>query len=236
MRTLLFITISFCAFSCVPLEKISRHDFDSGYFKMKTPGTKSSAVYVDLKEDSATIYKVTGKGKEKTPDLSSTLGIKISEIKPGSILYNGTFIKRSLDVDLSTVALKYRPPRSDVPNQMSYNINAALYIGIRRDFFIVKSHPSPLKKENPYIRQIGFDAGIFTGFGITPINPSVTNNNTFLEYDGLFFQKGAAVFFTIDRMSVGFSVGFDNLLDPNSNIWIYNKKQWIGLVVGIANF
>jgi hypothetical protein len=233
---LISLLIALFSFGCVPLEKISRHDLDSGYYKLKTPDYKSSDVYVDLKEDTVTVFNVTGTGKSKVPDISSAQGIKISEIKPGSFLYKSTLIRKSLDFDLSTVALKYRPESSGVPNQLSYNINTVLYLGIRRDFFIVKSHHTPLKKENSFIRQIGFDAGLLAGIGITPINATVTNSNTLLEYDGWFFQKGVAAFVTIERMSVGISLGFDNLLDKNSNIWIYNQKPWIGIVLGISNF
>ena len=237
-ESILFILFIFTLLTigCVPLEKIYRHDFDSGYFKLKTPENKVSEVYMDLKDDTVTVFNISGAGKSKAPDLSTAQGIKISEIKPGSLLYKNTLVRRSLDFDLSTVALRYRPESSGVPNQLSYNINTVLYLGIRRDFFIVKSHHSPLRKENPFIRQIGFDAGILAGIGITPINPSVTNSNTPLEYDGWFFQKGVAAFITIERMSVGISLGFDNLLDKNSSSWIYNQKPWIGIVLGISNF
>jgi hypothetical protein len=236
LSILILILLTFFSFSCVPLEKISRHDFDSGYFKIKTPDSRPTEVYVDLKDDTVTVYNVNGTGKIKTPDKSIAQGIKISDIKPGSFLYKNTLVRRSLDFDLSTVALKYRPESSGVPNQLSYNINTVLYLGIRRDFFIIKSHPSPLRKENPFIRQIGFDAGILAGIGITPINATVTNSNTLMEYDGWFFQKGVAAFVTIERMSVGISLGFDNLLDKNSSIWIYNQKPWVGIVLGISNF
>jgi hypothetical protein len=37
-------------------------------------------------------------------------------------------------------------------------------------------------------------------------------------------------------MSVGLAIGFDNLVDKNKSVWIYNQKPYIGLVIGIANF
>lgn len=237
-RSTLFIIILIIlsCFSCVPLEKISRHDFDSGYFKMKSKGIRSSKVYINLIEDSVVVHKVTGEGKTREPELSSAQGIRIRDIRSGSYLYNSWFQKNSIDLDLSTVALKYRPAYSGVPNQLSYNINALLYFGIRRDFYTIKSNISPLKKINSNIRHIGFDAGVLAGFGITPVNPTVTNNKTVQEYDGFYFQKGLAVFLSIGQMSVGLALGFDNLLDTNSHIWIYNQKPWIGIVLGIANF
>lgn len=48
--------------------------------------------------------------------------------------------------------------------------------------------------------------------------------------------KGFSVFGTYENMSVGFAIGFDNLIGHDKSIWIYNQKPWIGLVLGIANF
>jgi hypothetical protein len=230
------IIICLFTFSCVPLEKISRHDFDSGYYKIKTPGSSAANIYLDLKGDSVTIYDTDIQGKSKTPDKTSARVVKISEISQGGLLYNSTLVRKSIDFDLSTVLLKYRNETEDVPNQLSYNVNAVLYCGIRRDFFMIRSHPTPLNKNNPFIRQIGLDIGLMAGMGITPVNATVTKSRTLLEYDGWFFQKGIAAFLTFERMTVGISIGVDNLLDKNSNIWIYNQKPWIGLVLGIANF
>ena len=233
---LILTLITLLSFSCASLEKISRHDFDSGYFKLKTPEARSTDIYVNLIEDSVTVYQTTLKGKSKVPDLPSSQGITISNIKPGSFLYNATFVKKSVDFDLSTVITKYRPTSSGVPNQLSYNINAIFYLGLRKDFYMIKSHLSPLKTCKSNIRQIGFDAGFFAGVATTPINTTVTNSQILLEYDGIVFQKGIAAFFTIERMSVGIALGFDNLLDKNSRVWVFNQKPWLGLILGIANF
>jgi hypothetical protein len=235
-KIILSLIMTFCLYSCVSLEKVSRHSFDSGFYRLKSPGVKSTEVYVDLAGDSVNIYDVSNKGKSMSPVVSSFKGIRINDIKPGNFLYNSTLIRKSLDFDLSTIIAKYRPASSGVPNQLSSNINAALYLGFRRDFFIIRTHSTPLNYVSSHIRQIGFDAGLFAGLGITPVNPTVTNLTTILEYDGLVFQKGVAGFFTIENMSVGIALGFDNLLDKNSRVWIFNQKPWIGLVLGIANF
>lgn len=223
-------------YSCVPLQSISRHSFDSGYYKLKYPGSKPAHVYVHLSDDSLVVHNVTFDSGKKAPDPNPAGKIEISKIKPGSYLYQSTFTRKSPDFDLSTVALKYRPAISGVPNQLSYNVNALLYLGYRKDYYFIKSHPTPLKTNHSHLLQIGFDAGLFAGFGITPLNPTVTDSKIVQEYDGFFFQKGIAAFITIEQMSVGLSLGFDNLLDSNSKNWIYNQKPWIGIIIGIANF
>lgn len=222
--------------SCVPVEKIARHEFDSGFYNLKRPGNDPSKVYTTVVEDSITVYPVTTVGKNEVPDNTSFKGIRINNINEGNEFYKSSFINKSIDIDLTTVILKYRPPLGDVPNQLSSNINAAIYFGIRKDFYKLIPYKSPLGDETSYVRQIGFDAGIFAGLGITFMNPTVTLNAITQEYDGMVFQKGVAGFVTFDNMSIGVALGFDNLLDENKNSWIYNQKPYLGIVIGISNF
>jgi hypothetical protein len=226
----------FLSDGCVSVDKLSRHDFDSGFYKLKREGADPVNVYSDVTGDSVVVYSMKVEGNKETPDISSCVGTKISSIKPGDNFYNSCFVQNSVDVDLTTVLLKLRPSSKNVPNQLSYSVNAALYIGLRRDYYKFITNKSPLREEYTFIRQIGFDAGLFAGIGITPVNPFVTEGNETLEYDGMVFQKGIAGFFTIDRMSVGFTIGFDNLLDHNKNVWVYTNKPYIGLIIGILNF
>jgi hypothetical protein len=224
------------AAGCAPYDKIYSHEFGPGYFKLKGSGEVKGKVYLDMAGDSLTVYPVSGKGKSQSPDISNPRVINITSIRPGESLYNNTFIKTSADIDLSTVFLKYRIQQGDVPAQLSANINGILYAGFRKDYFKMISHISKINVLNSYVRHTGFDFGFFAGIGITPVTPTVTMGNTIQEYDGIVFQKGFAVFGTFENMSVGISVGFDNLLDNNRSTWIYNQKPWLGLVLGIANF
>jgi hypothetical protein len=232
----LLLLIMLFLYSCVPVEKIARHDFDSGFYKLQTQEGEVTRVYTKVINDSVVVYPLTSEGKKESPDIYSFRGIRINNIKSGNYFYRSRFINKSIDVDLTTVILKYRLPQGGVPNQLSSNINAAIYLGFRKDFYKVMTHVSPLGEETSFIRQIGFDAGIFAGIGISPINPTVTRNAIMQEYDGLVFQKGVAGFITFDKISVGISLGFDNLLDKNKTSWIYNQKPYVGLLIGISNF
>jgi hypothetical protein len=221
---------------CAPIDEIYSHEFSSGYFKLKAPETTPQKVYLDKIDDSLVVYPVIRDGKSRIPDKSKYQGINISSVIPGSYLYNNTFVKTSLDVDLSTVVLKFRPQMADVSSQLNANINGVIYAGFRKDFFRLKTGFSKLRQVNTFVRHTGFDFGLFAGIGITQINPTVTDNKTAQEYEGIVFQKGFSVFGTYENMSIGLAVGFDNLLGGNKNIWIYNNKPWFGLVLGIANF
>lgn len=87
-----------------------------------------------------------------------------------------------------------------------------------------------------FIRQIGFDLGIFAGIGTSPVNPTVTNNIITQQYDAMVFQKGVAGFISIGNMSLGLAVGFDNLLDKGKSSWIYTQKPYLGLIISVSNF
>jgi hypothetical protein len=221
---------------CGSVEKIARHDYGSGYYRLRTTDAVPARVYVEVDDDSVNVYQVTGEGREKYVDTSRFQKACISIVMPGDYLYNATFVRNSFDIDLTTALLKYRPPQKDVPGQLSANLNAAIYAGLRKDYFHIKSKYSPVKKLHSGIKHFGFDAGFFAGIGITPVNYTVTNYQVDLEYDGLVFEKGIAVYFGIDFLTFGFSLGFDSLLDENHKYWVYNQKPWIGLMLGIANF
>lgn len=233
-----FIWVIFLVISsgCTPFDKIYSHDFSDGYFKSKTLEKKPENVYLKLVDDSIAVYPVLNGRKSGLIDTIDFYGTNLNSIKPGSIFYNNTFIKTSADIDLSTVLLKLRPAAGDVPPQLSTNINGVFYTGFRKDYFKLKSGFSKLNELSTFIRHTGFDFGLFAGIGITPVNSTVTMNRTIQEYDGIVFQKGFSVFATYENMSVGLALGFDNLLDHNKEIWVFNNKLWLGLVLGIANF
>lgn len=236
MKKVIFIPfMAFLLFSCGSVEQLARHNFDSGYYKLKSPSTAPQKVYTEVIDDSLVIYPILGEDK-KAIDTTLYFTGNLAEVQPGSRLFQNTFRKTNLDVDLTTAILKYRPPQKNVPQQLSANLNAAVYLGFRKDYYHLSTHTSPLLKRRTTIHHIGFDFGPFVGLGITPVNPSVTQDNVLIEYDGVVLEKGIAIYFGVDFLTFGVSLGFDNLLDENHKSWVYNQKPWIGLMLGIANF
>lgn len=217
---------------CAPLEVITTHEFSDGQYRLKTRDGSVSNVYAEVKEDSLILHRMI---THDMPDSGAAERFSVKSISPESMFMNGTIVKYSLDFDLSTIITKLRPSVLDVPVQLNTNLNAAIYLGGRKDFYTIREHRT-MFRSNSYMRQIGFDAGLFAGFGITFVSPTTTLGRTEREYDGMIFQKGVAAFFTIDKVSVGLACGFDNLIGPDSRIWAYNNKPWIGIMLGIANF
>ena len=222
--------------SCISLGKLTRHDFDSGFYKLKVQGAKPSRVYAEVIEDSIIVYPVNSEGMKEYPNTASSIGTRISRIKTDNYFYKSCFTNNSIDVDLTSIIFKSRHSMDDVPNQFSADLDVAVYAGLRKDYYRIVSPAHPLNEEKSSIRQIGFDLGVFAGIGSSPVNPTVTNNKTSQEYDAMIFQKGIAGFISINRMSVGLAVGFDNLLDKNRSAWIYNQKPYLGLIISVSNF
>jgi hypothetical protein len=236
IKLFIWIAIFILPAGCIPFDKIYSHDFNSGYFKLKSSGKKPENIYLNVTDNSLKVYSVQKENKFRLSDTSAFSGVNLKSIVPGNDLYNSTFVKTSADIDLSTVILKFRPASGNVPSQLSTNFNGIFYTGFRKDFFKLKSSFSELREMSSFIRHTGIDFGFFAGIGITPVTPTTTMNRTIQEYDGIVFQKGFSVFATYENMSVGLALGFDNLLDQNKAIWIFNNKPWFGLVLGIANF
>jgi len=221
---------------CVSVGKIGRHDFDSGFYKLKVPGAAPSRVYAEVIEDSVIVYPVNLSGRKEFPNTSSSSGIKVSRVKSDNYYYKACFINKSVNIDLTSIIFKSRSSMDDVPNQFSADLDVAIYAGFRKDFYKIVSPAHPLHEEKSSIMQIGFDLGVFAGIGSSPVNPTVTNNKISQEYDAMIFQKGIAGFISINKMSFGLAVGFDNLIDKNRSSWIYNQKPYLGLIISVSSF
>jgi hypothetical protein len=46
-------------------------------------------------------------------------------------------------------------------------------------------------------------------------------------------EKGIAGIIGINNFTLGLAVGFDNLLDKNKKVWVYQGKPWLGLAFGL---
>ena len=144
------------------------------------------------------------------------------------------FKKESLDVDITAILLKYRPSVHGLPGQMTTDFNIGLYTGWRYDRYKIESRLDPLGNNYHKINNWGYDFGLFTGPGATIISPFTTQNKVIDEYSGMIIQTGIAGFIESNIASFGIAVGFDSLLNSDREVWIYNKKPWVGFIVGIA--
>lgn len=218
-----------CLTSCSVIDTASRHGFYSDYYELSFGKNKAEKVYLDVGNEAINAYMVTENGLDDSVMMSLSFPLIDS-------LYHFpmTFKRKSLDIDLTAVLLKCRLPVDDHPAQMITDFNAALYAGWRTDNFWIRKEIDPMGKMRDQIIHRGYDFGLFAGTGATLIGPFSTNNIVTDEYNGMIIEYGLAGFLETDFASFGIAAGFDYLLSPDRNSWIYNNKPWIGLIVGIA--
>ncbi len=214
--------------SCSALEKASDHGFNSGYYTFGS-GTSATKVYVDVTDDTIAVFN------RHENRVDSIAFLSISRDKPENVPLNPLkFKKQSLDIDITTIMLKYRPSVYGLPSQLISELNLAMYAGWRFDNHKLTNKISPTGKHYLKDTNLGYDFGVFAGPGTTIINPFTTNNRFTNEYSGMILQTGIAGFLESDFASFGIAVGIDKLLNGDKNIWIYNNKPWIGFIVGIS--
>jgi hypothetical protein len=226
---IIFVALIIFFTSCNTLEKASMHGFNSGYYQLESKQKIEQNVYVAVTDEKIDVYHLT----KKKPDTNAFLTIPL---KPAdSIQLNPVvFKKESLDVDITAILLKYRPSVYGLPGQMTTDFNVALYAGWRHDSFKIVSRMDPLGKNHTKINNWGYDFGFFAGPGTTLISPFTTQNEVIDEYSGMIIQSGIAGFIESNVASFGIALGFDSLLNSDRKVWIYNKKPWLGFIVGIA--
>lgn len=222
--------ISICFFSsCTTLERASLHGLHDGFYTLTWDETEPREVYVEVFDDSIRSYPSTN----HQPQVSEVFTIPLNE--GGNIPFHRlTFKKQGLDIDISTVLMKYRPTIGELPAQLTTDLNLALYTGWRYDYFPVKQHKDPLGSNVVQIENRGFDFGIFAGPGTTLISPFTTRNRRSDEYNGMIMQAGLAGFIETNLASFGIAVGYDYLLSSDRSIWIYHNKPWVGFMIGVA--
>ena len=216
---------------CNTLKQTATHDLTNGYYKLVTAGEKQN-IYAAVEDSVIRLYPLLSE-PGKQPD--TTQHDTLFTIQPGigGIATPVKLIKHSIDLDITTILLKYRFANSTLPNQLNANLNAALYLGYRKDLFMFHDTRDPLHRSKRNISHFEFDMGVFAGIGITPVNPSVTGGRVEVEYDGVIFQKGVAFFLGSHQLTLGLGLGFDGLLDQNKDKWIYQEKPWLGLMIGL---
>lgn len=214
---------------CGVIEKSSRHEFDSGHYRIKRAGIASQQVYVNLDSGRVDVHTVQDKSNIGPVMLSISM-------EPNDSLchYPVTFYKSSLDIDLTTVLLKYRFATPALPMQLNTDFNGALYFGWRHDWYKIRGKTDPLGICRYQSSNRGFDIGLLAGLGSTQVTPFTTGGIGTREYNAPIIQYGLAAFIESNVASFGMAVGYDHLLGSERNIWIYRNKPWLGFVVGLA--
>ena len=215
--------------SCKTFENASLHGLTSGYYTLKTVDNYIQDVYLDVTDDQVHVYDQI----KRQPGKKQLYSIPLT-ITDSLLLHDMVFKKQSLDIDITSIILKYRPSVQGLPAQLNTDLNVALYVGWRNDNYHIIGKQDPLGRKHHKIGNLGYDLGFFAGPGAAIINPFTTNDRQVNDYSGMMIQYGIAGFLESNVASFGLSIGYDHLLNPDRKIWIYRNKPWVGFIVGVA--
>lgn len=212
--------------SCSIIEKSSVHSFDDGYYRVSTDSFRNKKLYVSVSEE-----EIIGNTMSLIEE-EHKFRFQLNE--PNQPIAKVSFKKSSLDIDISSVLMKYRPSVYGLPAQLTTDFNLALYGGWRKDVYRIYYETSPAGRKKLKQNHRGFDVGLFAGAGNTLVSPFSTRSVVTDEYNGFILQSGIAGFLETGFASFGLASGFDHLTGPNGKDWIYQRKWWLGFMVGIA--
>jgi len=215
--------------SCGLLKPSAKTAFVDGTYT-QISNHNARKVFVDINGDSLLVHPYVNDGSRifsKKPD--QILAFELPEPDDRQAIFS----KSSYDIDFITIPLKYRFGTQGVPPQLNANLTGALYLGYRTDRYAVTYYSNPLQKSLRSITHFGFSVGLYTGLGNTFMSPTNTAFRTEQEYDGLVWTKGISGIIGLNSFTVGLTLGFDNLLDKNRKVWIYESKPYIGFALGL---
>lgn len=138
----------------------------------------------------------------------------------------------AVDVDLFTLPFKYRFKTSDQPGQLEDKLNVGIHIGGRYD---LGRYRTVYFRRNQRGETSTFSLGLggFLCFGPAKVDAFSTLGRYQDKYYGLGINYGIATNVSIRSFSAGLALGFEQLADRNSDLWIYQHKPWIGVTFGL---
>ena len=215
--------------SCSIIEKASVHAFEDGNYRVSTDSFRNKKLYITVGEQEITASKID---QRDATDIKNIFHLKLNE--PNQTKGKVSFKKSSIDIDISSVLMKYRPSVYGLPAQLTTDFNLAMYGGWRKDEYRIFYETSPAGIKKLKQNHRGFDVGLFAGAGNTLVSPFSTRSVVMDEYNGFVLQSGVAGFLETGFASFGIAGGFDHLTGPDGKNWIYQRKWWLGFMIGIA--
>ena len=228
LKLSVYLLLLFIVTGCGLLKENGIYEMKNGRFKNTTTGMKQK-VWVQFEDTVIRLYPLQNKNESKKNSMKLFSFTEVSA--PGSPSLK--LKKSSFDIDVLTIPFKYRPSVKGFPNQLNANFSGAVYAGIRNDFYHFNYHTNDIGENRRKLNHLGVSFGVFSGIGSSAINPWVTQNRVSSEYDGFLFMNGLAGLVAVNKLTFGLGLGIDHLLDKNKKHWIYNRKPWIGLTVGL---
>lgn len=207
--------------SCSIQNQSAKSGLRDGTYFYPTTSERKSIFIENTNGDSLAIFQ------EKNQN-SQILYVPFNEMP-----YPAKIYKDSFDFDFITIPFKYRFSKDGIPGQISSELNASLYLGVRKDVFYLQQFKKPSGRKSLNTRHYGLSFGVFSGIGNALINNDYTRSQVKREYQGIVWNNGLSFNMAINNFTAGLAFGFDHLLDSNQQFWIYQEKPWLGLSFGL---
>lgn len=218
---------------CNTLTETAKSRLSNGYYKCKNPDGILQNRYVLIKNDTIRAFPVNRSGATQVIDTTRATVVVFPKETDKPISGKYAFSKNAWDLNFQAILFKFRPARANIPNQLNTEFNLNLYLGRRSDIYRISYQANPLALSTRKVYHLGYSFGFFTGLGETPVGSSVTRKQLTYIYDGVVWLNGVSGIIGINSFTLGMGIGMDQLLDRNHDIWIYQRKPWIGLLLGI---
>jgi hypothetical protein len=140
---------------------------------------------------------------------------------------------KGVDFDIFTTPFKFRLPTSNHNMEVHTSFNGSFYFGYRFDNFNLKKERVNSNIALYKYNNWGAGLGGFIGFGSANINTNNTLKPNVFDYDAPLINYGLALLLANKNLSSGIAFGFDQLIDGNQHLWIYNQKPWFGIFIGL---
>ena len=228
----IFLSLLLVLASCADIKRSAKYGFSEGWYQSRLYGKKDKKIYVVPSDDSIQVYSAKSLLKGSADTTQAPKIVFLPDQKPLA-LENYVFRKSTLDVDVLSIIMKYRPAVRGFPKQLNTTLNGALYMGYRSDIYMLSYKRSPLKIYKRSITHYGYSFGLFSGIGTARIDEYVTNNAVTIQYDGVVSASGFALIVGVENLSFGLTLGIDYLLDPNRKYWVNQTKPWAGISFGL---
>lgn len=229
LKLSVYLLLFLLATGCSLLRENTIYELENGRYTNTTTG-KAQKVWIQFEDSIIRLYPLQNKNQlnKNSPDLFS-----FTQVSTPGLAFSLKLKKSTFDIDVLTIPFKYRPSVTGFPNQLNANFSGAVYAGLRNDFYHFNYHSNDIGENRRKLNHLGISFGVFSGIGSSAINPWVTQNRVSSEYDGFLFINGLAGLVAVNKLTFGLGLGIDHLLDKNKKHWIYNRKPWIGLTVGL---
>lgn len=214
---------------CIPARENPKYLFSQGEYRLKSGNLRHKA-YLIPETDKIKVFAITPLG---TYDSGKSVEIFIADQAAVKERTPYSFTKWSFDVDVISIPLKFRPGVTGFPAQLNTSLNGGIFLGRRADVYKLSQKINALGAPVSTIQHYGVSLGIFSGIGSSVMNPSVTSNLITTEYDAVIIPVGLNILLGYNNLTFGIAVGLDQMLSEDRKYWIYRKKPWLGLTIGL---